>query len=392
MTVEVIDGAAYRILRRVESRISTLTKVPPLVVESIADKSTKWLCDHVRSNSRRLLEEVARRGAILFRNFDVSTVHEFESVLTSIGGVRGIRHFLIPEPGRDRVDGAQFALHTNTKYRTGGALSLTGFHSENFYAADVPRYIAFHCLHASWLGGETGIVDMASVYAGLPATLKHGLGARAFLASVVPIDAICAQFACRESLVRTFCERVGLEIAAIEGRYYAKIYKPCVFEIPETGERSLVTNISAELGPFGLKAHLMRNFLPDYSSSVWLAHRIAWFLSSRRRKRISKAHGDPLPRIGFCFSPSNIKDIAKLLRSSYSSFIWRRHDVLILDNLRMAHSGMPGIGPRMLHAAICNPIAVRCDEDGPGIWTQRENPEEGYTKGERLRQLVLEQA
>jgi hypothetical protein len=41
--------------------------------------------------------------------------------------------------------------------------------------------------------------------------------------------------------------------------------------------------------------------------------------------------------------------------------------VLIVDNLRMAHVGMPGFGERELRALITNPVRMSYQQEGRGL-------------------------
>jgi hypothetical protein len=55
------------------------------------------------------------------------------------------------------------------------------------------------------------------------------------------------------------------------------------------------------------------------------------------------------------------------MRRRFSSFIWKRGDVLILDNLKMAHNGMAGRGNRVLKVMLCNPVPLPSSEASLGL-------------------------
>lgn len=44
--------------------------------------------------------------------------------------------------------------------------------------------------------------------------------------------------------------------------------------------------------------------------------------------------------------------IARALADQVVTFPWRRGDILLIDNTRMLHDGLPGVGPRKLHVAL----------------------------------------
>jgi hypothetical protein len=75
--------------------------------------------------------------------------------------------------------------------------------------------------------------------------------------------------------------------------------------------------------------------------------------------------------------------LAAAVRRRFSSFRWQRGDVLLVDNLKMAHSGMPGFGPRRLRAMICNPLPVPCGPFGPGVWSVPATSLDHASVGER---------
>lgn len=49
-------------------------------------------------------------------------------------------------------------------------------------------------------------------------------------------------------------------------------------------------------------------------------------------------------------------------------------DVLLIDNKKVMHAGMPGLGPRLIRAMICNPLAMDYYSSASGtlVATERE--------------------
>ena len=131
---------------------------------------------------------------------------------------------------------------------------------------------------------------------------------------------------------------------------------------------------------YGLDRAIQRAFLPDYSSKEWLLHRLSWrFPLIGVLDKLDVLFRDPGTvwrmlsgksfdaRVGEIFSKETTGLLATSIRNRYSSFKWRAGDVLIVDNLKMAHSGMPGSGARTLRVLICNPTRMRYDSKGPGV-------------------------
>jgi hypothetical protein len=55
---------------------------------------------------------------------------------------------------------------------------------------------------------------------------------------------------------------------------------------------------------------------------------------------------------------------------NFTSVTWKRGDVLIIDNLKIAHSGMPGVGPRDLKVVMCNCGPISCTPAAPGVYAR----------------------
>ena len=178
-----------------------------------------------------------------------------------------------------------------------------------------------------------------------------------------------------------FCLDSGLPVVTQHGQKYASMYKPCVIEHPITKEHALAFNYSVELMQVqDWSRAIQRVFLPDYSSKEWLLHRLSWrFPLIGVLDKLDVLSRDPgtvwrtLFRkpfdacVGEIFNKEATDLLAMSIRNRYSSFKWRAGDRLIVDNLKMAHSGMPGSGARTLRVLLCNPIRMRYDSKGPGV-------------------------
>ena len=374
------SGVTTRLLDQ-EERLIYTEELTPLVIERQGSSgSLGHLRDFLSSNSSEIIMDIATHGAVLLRGFDLRCPKDFESAILAISNFQGINKCLMSEPGRELVRGTRFVLHTNNLYKTGGSLYLGGFHSENYYSPDVPSYIAFFCEQASRIGGETGLVNTAKLFSDLPEGLKTELKHRAYWVAAWPLAKMASRYGVNVQQMEQFCLDSGLPVVAQYGQKYASMYKPCVIEHPITKEHSLVLNYSVELMKYGLDRAIQRAFLPDYSSKEWLLHRLSWrFPLIGLLDKLDVLFRDPgtvwrtLTRKSFdarvseIFSKEAIGLLATSIRNRYSSFKWRAGDVLIVDNLKMAHSGMPGSGARTLRVLICNPIRMRYDSKGPGI-------------------------
>lgn len=395
------DEVTTRFLRKDERFINTLETEMPLVFEAKERKDLKFLRDFLASNSEKLMEDVGKYGALLFRGFDIQSDKDFESTLLSIKHLNGISEAFMAEHGRERVDGLQYVLHTNTVYKTGGTLYLGGFHSENYYTTDVPGFIAFCCLKPSDLGGETGLVNMEKVYEQLGDELKNKLEKNSYFVEKWLVTEVADRYKIDPKRVEEICAQFNLPIVGEGEDKLILMYKPSVFLHPVTQKKALQINCFSlpTLDPV-----LRKCFLDDYQGDTWFWHRFVWKIPSSIFKvienmsiffislyhspkevlqitktnwktgRAFKKLKGQFAKVNSCFSKKDIDHLASLMRDFYCSIIWKKGDILFVDNRKVAHAGMPGAGPRTVRALISNPLKMNYSQTQPGILHCQESP------------------
>lgn len=409
-----------RTLAPEERAISTREVETPLVLQPVGRRDLQFLKELLDARSHEVISDAAKHGAVLIRGFDVASDRDFEDVVLSIRGMVGMDRVFMAEEGRVLVDGARFVHHTNSIYTTGGSVELGAFHSENYFVPDVPRFIFFFCRQPSWLGGETGLVNTAGLYEDLPEPLKRKLESRAFLAAVYPIEDVARRYRMSSDGVRRFCAAAGLSVQEHGGKSFVLLHKPSVLVHPLTRERALAIHYWSGLMRLGFRPAIRDAFLRDYAAARWTVHGLLWQypaltrllpsgalvraprvalrdfrdqLAERIRAKALGVAEDDAPvgeRVHSIFEPGDERIVADAVRHRFSSFRWKSGDVLMVDNAKMAHAGMPGFGPRLLRAMICNPMALPCSGDGPGLWRL---PNDGLevTIGARIEDLADEE-
>ena len=397
------EGIISRFLRDDERLVLSEEREMPLVFESNGEANLDSLNTFISINSKKILEYVAKYGAVLFRGFGIASDEDFENTVLSIKGLRGISQAFMAEEGRIHAGKSKFVLHTNAVYKTGGTLYLGGFHSENYYSSDVPAYISFCCLEPSLMGGETGIINMEKVYQRLDADLKNKLEKTNFFVCKWLVSDVANRYKISEELIEKLCKRFKLPIVG-EGRdKFILLYKPNVFEHPITKKRALQINLF-ELQ--NLNKELQKAFMNDYKGKAWFWHRFVWrmpkfilkileyiyimfasffyspkdsinILKSKintfiaARKIISYAPFNK-KKVGSLFDDKETKDLAGILRKYYSSCIWQKGDILLVDNRKVVHAGMPGAGDRLVRAMICNPMDMNYAHEENGVFDCKE--------------------
>lgn len=371
-----------RFLRPDERFMSSEATQMPLVIEAKAARDMAFLVAFLHQNSAQILTDISTYGAVLLRGFDIDSEKHFEQAVLSIDGFRGVSEAFMSEEGRVPVGDLDYVLHTNAVYKTGGTLYLGGFHSENYYSPDVPSYICFYCAKPSLRGGETGLVNMERVYASLRDELKEQLEKHTFFVSKWLVVDVAKRYHVSEDVVLAMCHRYGLPVIGQGETAFVLMYKPSV--LMHAGAKSLQINLF-ELPT--LNAAMRRCFMNDYRGKDWFWHRFVWrmpecvfkFLEHvyvacasfcysprdslailksklRVRRAIKQSKLPDLPKVGPCFNEQDVNDLAQQIRQHYSSCLWQKGDVLLVDNRKVAHAGMPGAGPRTIRAMIANPL------------------------------------
>lgn len=363
----------------------------PRVLTAGADRSPSALAARLRQG--RLLEEVWRWGAVLLRGYDVRSARDFEAATAHAPGLRAMTGHLLLEPGRERLDGTRSVFCTNRLRRTGGGLSFTGLHCENYYSPEVPVFMGFCCLTPPWLGGETMLTHMGRAYAELDSEIREAVEARSFFVSAVPVRWVADSHGVSSATVERLAKEAGLPVVDAGGTRVLVVHKPSVIEHPHTGAPSLQVNLSAEVP--GFDAALLPLLAPRYTGRRWAAHRLAWRSprvarllgladraladprgiprrlrdAVRRRDADDGGAADGPPEFGPTIAsalsdPTALRRLARAVWRHSTAVAWRRGDVLLFDNLQVLHAGLPGFGPRALGVQMYNPVTLHAPRAG----------------------------
>lgn len=417
-------GVTTRFLRKDERLVLSEETDMPMVIEANGSTNKEFLQTFLSTNSVKLAEDVSRYGAVLFRGFDINSDEDFEKSILSFKEFRGINEAFMSEEGRDHVGKLKYVLHTNSVYKTGGTLYLGGFHSENYYGPDVPNYISFCCLKPSEVGGETGLINMEKIYRFLNDALKEKLEKNSFFVAKWLVSEVVERYHISVSDIEIICKHFDLPIVGEGDDQFILMYKPSVCIHPKTQKKSLQINLF-EIA--NLNEEMRKQFMNDYQGKTWFWHRFVWKLPTSVLKVLEYVYimfasffhspkqalnilrlklevlrkKNHLPtfnqtRVGECFSASDVKDLAKLIRSYYSSCLWKKGDILLIDNKQVMHAGMPGAGPRLVRAIIGNPLNMKYSYPETGFIDGSERTTEtiGYymTSGKLNTEILVSQS
>ena len=284
-----------------------------------------WL----NENRATLNEQLLRRGAILLRGFMPGDIQMFEGVLKTLNTE------LLPYKERSTPRSAiKGNIYTSTEYPAHQHIAL---HNEFSYAATFPRKILFFCEYPAVQGGETPIADCRRVFnllepevreefirKGIMYARNYGTGIDLSWQEVFQTD--------DKREVEDHCRRAPMEFEWLdENRLRTRQIRPAVIKHPETDEVVWFN-----------QAHLFH---------------ISNLGEETSRSMLEEFGKENLPRNAYYGDGSPIPDeIMNLVRVAYQksqiAFAWERGDVLILDNILIAHGRHPYAGKRKIAVAM----------------------------------------
>ena len=295
------------------------------------------LLSWVRDNKEFIETNLLKHGGILFRNFDITDELKFEQLVRAFS--LNLIDYLDQHTPRTRLTDA---VYTSTEYP---ADHYIPFHSENSKNHVWPRKIWFFCMQPAAEGGETPIADNRKVFQRLDPSIKE-------------------RFISKDVMyVRNFGEGVGLPWQTAF----------------QTGDKNVVEDHCRRFGmEFTWKdnnrlklRHVCQAIAhhPVTGEAVWFnqAHlfHVAGLDEAVRASLLDLFSEEDLPSNAYFGDGSRIDDaIIEEIRESYRSvavtFSWQARDLLMLDNMFVAHGRRPFSGSRRILVAMA-------DAYGPGL-------------------------
>lgn len=303
----------------------------PLLVRPAVDDLD--LLSWTKSNRELLERYLMKYGGILFRGFALRTPEDFETLITGIAG-ETLEYHERSSP-RSQVSGN---IYTSTDYPADQSIFL---HNESSYSHSWPLRIFFFCHTPPLQGGETPIADVRKVYERIPEAIrerfrqKKVLYMRNFGGGVGLSWQTVFQTDSREE-VEQYCQKAGLQ-------YEWK------------GENGLRTR---RIGP-AIVSH------PQTGEKLWFNHATFFHvttLGSAMSEALLEQFGEEdLPGNTYYGDGSPLEDSTlEALREAYAQetvmFPWQKGDVLMLDNMLVAHARSPFSGPRRILTGMCMPF------------------------------------
>ena len=305
----------------------------PLVIQpAVKDVSLlSWA-----GNNREFIEQqLLTCGAILFRNFNVRTVAEFEQFISAISGQ--LLEYTYRSTPRTQISGG---IYTSTEYPANESIPL---HNEMSYASNWPMKIFFFCLNTAETEGQTPIADSGKVFEAIDPAVRE-----TFIKKKVVyvrnygdgIDLPWKQVfnTTSKSTVEDYCRAVEMGFQWKSGDRL-RTWQTCqtVAVHPKTG-RSLWFNQAHLFHVSALERQVHNSLLEEFGE-------------------------EDLPRNAL-FGDGSPIDVSLLdeIRRAYSQnevvFDWQERDILMLDNMLVAHGRRPYTGARRIVVGMAEPYST----------------------------------
>jgi alpha-ketoglutarate-dependent taurine dioxygenase len=283
--------------------------------------------------NRKLIEtHLLKHGGILFRGFNISSAEVFEQFAVACSAE------LLPyrERSSPRTQ-INNHIYTSTDYPADQSIFL---HNENSYQHIWPMKIFFFCMMPSAQGGETPIADCRKVFERIDPLVRQRFIDKGWM------------------LVRNFGNGLSLSWQA-------------VFQTEDKAEvETYCRNAGIETEWWGdrLRTRQMRRAVrrhPTTSEMIWFNHIAFFHVStlepSTREVLLVELAEEDLPNNtyygdGSPIEPVVLEEILKAYRSETVSFPWQEGDILMLDNMMVAHGRNPYAGARKILVAMAEPF------------------------------------
>ncbi|MEU0370176.1 TauD/TfdA family dioxygenase [Streptomyces sp. NPDC006283] len=279
---------------------------------------------------------VTEHGALMIRGLDLRDASGVTAVVRELTDA--------PVTEREAFTSRQIyseGVYSSAKWPPNQPMCM---HHELSYATEFPGLMLFACLDPPEEGGATCVADAAAVLGALPPELTDRFEREGWLLTRSYNDEIGATVADafgtddREA-VESYCRANAIEFAwQPDGGLRTRQRRSAVVHHPVTGLRCWFNQIA---------------FLNE------------WTMAPEVREYLIEEYGaDGLP-FNTCYGNGDpvTEDIVDLLNKTYDAHTvrrpWQAGDLLIVDNIRTAHSREAFQGPRDVVVAMADPVRTK---------------------------------
>ncbi|WPN61791.1 non-ribosomal peptide synthase/polyketide synthase [Pseudomonas sp. P9_35] len=282
----------------------------------------------IHQNRPLLEQKLAEHAGILFRGFALDGIQGFEAFAEAVQpGLYGQYGDLPKKEGGKNT-------YRSTPYPE---RKMILFHNESSHQDRWPRKQMFYCEQAAPVGGATPVVDCRLMYERLPADLREKFEDKGLLYVRTFTDKLDVSwqhfFKTEDRLeVEARCRAGGIQWRWLDNdELQTRTPGPAIITHPITGEKSFFNQVQL--------------------------HHIYWLDPDVREDLLSMFGLERMPRHVYYGDGTPIEDevmarIGELYEACAVRFDWQKGDVILLDNMLVAHARDPFEGPRKIVVAM----------------------------------------
>ncbi|HEY6923249.1 MAG TPA: TauD/TfdA family dioxygenase [Steroidobacteraceae bacterium] len=313
-------------MRPFNTRLEDTGSFPLLVEPRQQGVSLELLFDCIDALSGHLLEH----GALLIRGFG-DNERLFEAFVDALSFER--LSYVYRSTPRTAVSAKIF---TATEYPANQHIP---FHCENSYQKDWPMLLAFCCTEPAAQGGATPLADIRRVTERLPVAL---------------VDEFRSRGVCYSRYYHHGADLPWQEVFQTQDREAVAAYcRANDIGFAWHGQEELSTSQVCQ----GVARH------PVLGTDVWFNQANLFHpssLGSELEQMLVDMYGsDKLPRSagfgdGGAIGRNALAEVSAAFQHEARTFLWRKSDILLIDNMQIAHGRAPFSGKRTVLVALSN--------------------------------------
>ena len=304
---------------------------PPILRAEATGDAAGWAAEH-----RDVLRAVvAEHGAVLVRGLGLRDAAETTAVFRRLATT-----LMIEKEAFARRQVYADGVYSSATWPANQQMCM---HHELSYRLEVPSLLLFACLGAPTRGGATAVSDSPTVLDALPKDLTERFERDGWLLARSYNDEIGATlpeaFGTEDrGAIESYCRANAIEFAwQPDGELRTRQRRSAVVRHPLTGERCFFNQI-AFLNEWTIAAEI-REYLVDVYGAEGLPFNTRF------------GTGEPL-------NAEIVEQINAVYEANTVREPWQAGDLMLVDNIRTAHSREAYVGPREILVGMAEPVRL----------------------------------